>query len=647
MSQTSADIDRELEIARKRRTEFVARVKAEERHAASDPAGYRRKVYGMVALAYGYVGAILIVALAALGGLVYLMVEVRRGNSALVRIALYVGLFVLVILRSLWIKLSPPSGVTLKRGDARELYKEIDAIAERLKAPKPNEIRVDYRLNAAASQTPRWGMFGPSRNVLLLGLPLLTTMSPEEVRAIIAHEFGHFSGSHGKFGAWAYRVEWTWRALATQLRGRAALGSWLFSGFASWFQPRFSATTFVLRRAHEYEADKAAAEIAGASTIARALMRMKFLGPKLSQTFWKGLAAKQKELPNPPPHLFAALPDVNQASFPEEDVRKHVQRALADKTDYDDTHPCLTDRLKSLGQMPPSVDEVLPELMEPIRVSAAEAFLGGRLPRLFDQVSDYYLKQHSDQWGKKYSTHQKNLANLDRLRKRADEMPLTEEERVDMAYYTFQVEGSETVEPLLRSLHEELPNNPRVTFWLGLVLAEKEDMEAEPLLRRTVVEYPQGATQAMQFLAHLYRAHGREEDLGRAREESRDIRQSHAMLSVHGRTLKISDDFEAHRLSVDKVEDLVGQLRGVPGLSKAYLVRKILPNGERRLILVAFYFQKVIDKGNEAANLQAAIINSVSFPERVTVFSPRAEQKAWLRRLGGIPGSLVLAVGDK
>ncbi|HWA84190.1 MAG TPA: M48 family metallopeptidase, partial [Fimbriimonadaceae bacterium] len=222
MPQTAADMDRELETGRKRRAEFIERVKTEEKHAVSDPAGYRRKVYGMISLAYGYVGAILIAALGSLGGLVYLMIVMPRGDSALVRLALYVGLFVLVLLRSLWVKLAPPSGVTLRRGDARELYKEVDSIADRLKAPKPNEIRIDYRLNAAASQTPRWGMFGPSRNVLLLGLPLLTTMSPDEVRAIIAHEFGHFSGSHGKFGAWAYRVEWTWRLLATKLRSRAA-----------------------------------------------------------------------------------------------------------------------------------------------------------------------------------------------------------------------------------------------------------------------------------------------------------------------------------------------------------------------------------------------------------------------------------------
>ena len=67
--------------------------------------------------------------------------------------------------------------------------------------------------NAAIVQHPRFGIFGGTRNYLMLGLPLMQSLSPAEFQAVVAHEFGHLWGAHGRFGAWIYRLRTGWARL--------------------------------------------------------------------------------------------------------------------------------------------------------------------------------------------------------------------------------------------------------------------------------------------------------------------------------------------------------------------------------------------------------------------------------------------------
>lgn len=58
-------------------------------------------------------------------------------------------------------------------------------------------------------QHARLGVLGWHVNYLILGLPLMQAVSPEQFRAIVAHELGHLSRNHSRFAGWIYRVRLT------------------------------------------------------------------------------------------------------------------------------------------------------------------------------------------------------------------------------------------------------------------------------------------------------------------------------------------------------------------------------------------------------------------------------------------------------
>jgi Zn-dependent protease with chaperone function len=636
-SEATADA---LDTISSARAEFIERVRREEKLANQNPKAYRRKVYGLVAIAYSYIFGVLLFSILLVISLVRMIIEAGSGHGFLIKFVIIFGLIVLAVVRSLFVKIDPPKGYRLRKKDAPELYREVNAIADRLKAPRPSEIIIDHRINAAAAQTPRLGVFGWYRNTLLLGLPLLLGLSKDEARAVIAHEFGHFSGAHGKFGAWAYRVDQTWRQLGEHFSSGHVNGAWLFVGFVGWFQPRFAATTFALQRANEYEADAAAAEVAGPTNMARGLMRLVYLDKHLQDTFWEEVTQISKRSPAPPPQLFDTMPKAVR-TFPEPAlIERRLANALKSKTDFDDTHPSLTDRLTALKQVPPSIGEAIADLSKPVAHNAAEAFFGSRFEQVLRGVEEVFVSEAKDQWRKQFKKFQDARQELTALRAKASEGPLAEERQLDLAYLVYIVEGSTAAEPIFRNLHETFPNNPRAMLWLGKILAEREDPKAEGLLRRAMQLNPEMTEHALTAIAELHFERGDQDKLAALRDEAVHTVYTREIVQEAAKSLDLADRFEPNGLTDDDRAAIRVALSGVPKLDVAYLVSKVAPNGERLMTLIAFHNRKGLEINGEPQQLVHSLAQVQGLPYPTYIFSPK-DVKKWKERLDPIPGAKI------
>ena len=127
-------------------------------------------------------------------------------------------------------------------------------------------------LNAAVVQVPRLGVFGWYKTYLLLGLPLMDAMEPDEFKAVVAHEFAHLSNQDSRLGSWLYRLRSSWERVMDSLSEQGAPRPLL--AFINWFWPRFNASAFVLSRSQEYQADAFAALVTSPQASARGLQRL-------------------------------------------------------------------------------------------------------------------------------------------------------------------------------------------------------------------------------------------------------------------------------------------------------------------------------------------------------------------------------------
>ncbi|WP_066948608.1 M48 family metallopeptidase [Microtetraspora fusca] len=166
----------------------------------------------------------------------------------------------------------PPSGLPLTADRAPLLWATVRELAAEAGTRAPDEIWLIPEVNACVQEESRLlGLIGRRRR-LCLGLPLLHTMTVAQVRAVLAHELGHYSGKHTRLSAPAYRGR---LMIAHTLRqiGPYNLSGWIFKGYAQLY---LLADNAVSRR-QEFEADRASARVAGVEAAASALHEVRVL----------------------------------------------------------------------------------------------------------------------------------------------------------------------------------------------------------------------------------------------------------------------------------------------------------------------------------------------------------------------------------
>lgn len=449
--------------------EYTRLVRRLELRALEHPQRFRRQVLWISILAYG--GLALALAL--------LLVGVKFGGDTiahthnpwlafkLLLVCLALLGIALTVLRAFLSPIPAPRGREITAEEAPRLFALIERVREKLQGPPLHRVIIDDSFNAAIAQVPRFGLFGGHRNHLIIGLPYLFGVSSREMLATLAHEYGHIVGSDGKFGAWVYRQRRTFGALAERVgRSQGFLDRVLDSALGR-FAPYFNAYTFVLSRENEYQADAVASRLAGPSANASGLCREALLGPWFAREFWSRLHAQASERPEPAFYPYSALATAFTASYPDWCTQERLGKALAERSDLLDTHPCLRDRLHAIGRTA--------SLPPPVEKSAAAALLGNfttTLAREFDQA---WWNSERAAWQSRFRAHSEQKS---KVRKYAN-LPLNSLNAFELQEYANALAGTgkgNEARPVLEQLLAR-PDGPypRARLLLGRLMLKERD----------------------------------------------------------------------------------------------------------------------------------------------------------------------------
>ena len=330
------------------RADFVHLVRISEHDSARNSGRYRRGVAAFAALGFAWVLACLALAVGLLA-----WAWSAHGQRAITRgwVALFAIGLLWTTVRALWVRFDRPDGVRLERADAPRLFDALDRIRERIDGPPVHHVYLDDAFNASIRQLPRFGLLGGAVNYLSVGLPLLMALDRRRLLSVLAHEYGHLRGNHGRLSAWIYRTRMSWIRLDESLRRGEGVMSTLSQFFFRWYVPRFAAKTFALARQDEYEADRVSARLLGTSVVAAALAEIAVKGHWYAECFWTAhwARAASEQLPVGP---FGALREQLRSAPEPVFARGALREALRRLSDVDDTHPVLRDRLEALNEKP-------------------------------------------------------------------------------------------------------------------------------------------------------------------------------------------------------------------------------------------------------------------------------------------------------
>lgn len=161
--------------------------------------------------------------------------------------------------------------VTITPQDQPELWEQVRAAAAVMGERPPDELCLTAEVNAGVAEQTRLLGLLPGRRRMLLGLPLLAGLTVPQLRAVLAHEFGHYGNLDTRLGGVTMRGrEAVLRTVEAFSEGSTslhhAIGT-LYAGYAR----LFLRTSQSVARHQELAADQVAARHAGRDATAAAL----------------------------------------------------------------------------------------------------------------------------------------------------------------------------------------------------------------------------------------------------------------------------------------------------------------------------------------------------------------------------------------
>lgn len=638
------------------REEFDAHVRGIERHYRGRPAALRLRLAWLAAAGYAglLAGFVLVFALAAFFLVPAWLLPIAEGwpfwfigGCALVGGGVAVG-------RALWVRLTPPEGRIVTRREAPALHALLDDLRRRLGATGFHRVVITGECNAAVHEIPRLGVLGWPRHWLQLGLPLMESLSAAEFRAVLAHEFAHLSGRHGRFGAWIYRLRRSWDEVFTRLREPYVKGAVslrpLLVKFIDWFWPRFNAHAWVLSRANEFDADAVAARLAGADNIASSLLRLDVHARLLGEKFWPNLWLGANGAAEPPRDVFLQLRDSLRAAPPAE-APVWLEQAFRWTTSTADTHPCLSERLRAVARLPAGIERgEFPAWPPALAPNAAETLLGPALERVRAAVEARWQKDCAETWR---ARHARAAALNDRIARIDTAAPAgTDADALwDKAGVLMKLEGDAAAAPLLRQLLALRPGHAGANFCLGRHLLAENDPAGETHLERAMDTDEDALPGACEMLLVHFRRTGRED---RVREtQARLDRHEAAVAASHAERLNVAaaDIFIPHTLTPEELGTLRSILAADAEIAAADLVQKQMRHfAKQRLFVLCLRLRRAWYQLPNRDREQAAIarlLPKIRLPGRKLVLAPNGGFRALAARLAQIPAARIFTRGQE
>jgi hypothetical protein len=554
---------------------FRALVAELELEASNRPRWYRFKTIALAAAGYLYIYGVFV---AAIGFTVYAVRSfVTHGFSfRLAFPAAVASMLVASVARASWVRFDRIEGRELRRADAPELFKLIDEVRDKARGPRLHRVVVTAEFNAGISQHPRLGPFGWYENTLALGLPYMMAASVPGFAATLAHEYGHLAGSHGKVGAWLYRLRLNWQRLLNHVAESGNGYGYVFYAGLFAYAPFFLAYSFVLARQQEYEADRVSGELVGAQPSADDLVMMAVAGTWLREEFWPHVYRDADEFPAPrrPPHRQLQVLLKRATAHPR--ARAWMSAALASPSDVDDTHPSLRDRIDALG--------VPAQLPGPIKQSAAEILLRTSLPALIEHIDRRWRNDARRRWKARYERATKERERLAALRYRGAAADSTELR--ELAQLEQRFEHRPEAIAAWRRVIERVPDDAEAHFCAGKLMLAGNDAHGIALLERAAELEVDAKEAAFAPIADWFEAQGREREASRYRRVARRQAELARKADAEAERFGFDDRFEPAPVAAHELAALRKQLARESAVRAAWLVRKVLPSAPQRVLLV-------------------------------------------------------------
>lgn len=528
----------------------------------------KNKIIAFALLGYSFI----FLAIFSLFGSIALLIYLSIKNTAFL-LLLFKKKLILIILpalgiftRALWVSIPPPDGLSISPKEAPELFKVINELRKQLASLKIHEVIITADSNAAVVQIPRFGIFGWHRNYLILGLEFLLTLNSAEAKAVIAHEMGHLSGNHSRFGAWIYRARLSWHRILAAFNESQHFGAKLIQRFFSWYYPKLNQLSFSLARSNEYEADQISVELTDRQSTANALIKAHAVLPYLDSHYWEHYIKLADTHDEPPYTPFQGMKVfLAKEQHDHESIQAYLTQAMEVETNQKNTHPALKDRLQAIG----ITEATVPPLDNG---DAAQQWLGQSFEDVLQHYDQRWMDAHKNKWKERHQYATEAKQKLKELQSRpVDE--LDDDELWDLAAYTHEFVSVDQVVPLLEQYMVKHPNDAAAAYALGRIHYDDNNDKTLDYFQ-IAAESDDYALPSCQYAYHYLESKNRLSEAQPWLDKANALKEKQQEDEQDRSCLNKQDKLIPHTLTEAEINNIREQLQTISDIKQAWIIQK-------------------------------------------------------------------------
>jgi hypothetical protein len=279
-----------------------------------------------------------------------------RPDIAWLRLLLWIAVAAgaaLVTYRMARFKAALPTGVVLDRKKAPALFVLVNDLRQQYGAPWIDHVMISGEFELDIAKTPYCALPLWSTYTLVIGLPLVQSLSPTQFRCALARRLGQCSRHHNRMVNWVSQLRRIWPLYAdgaeTTEPGFGPV-RWFFRFFA----PFYSRVTLPAARLDELAADSCAMETCSddevLDTITTEAVCRLFVEEKYWPTYHKLTGRMRDVLPKP----HAGMATVLRSGLQGEKFQEWLVKAVNREPRPGDAVPTLRQRVDNIGHRQPS-----------------------------------------------------------------------------------------------------------------------------------------------------------------------------------------------------------------------------------------------------------------------------------------------------
>ncbi|MDH5710990.1 MAG: hypothetical protein OEZ15_04940 [Gammaproteobacteria bacterium] len=389
-------------------------------------------------------------------------------------------------------------------------------------SPEFKDIKLTTNFRIELVRTPVNGFPANFTNTLLIGLPVMTCMTPLQFKLLLARQIGHLSKKHRSISRQLVHIRNAWDSYS-----RIYAQAWkpefiLLRLFFSWYAPFFHANCIPAVRLEAFAKDRLMLEITPTERAAEAITIFEIKKRYLKIDFWRKLNDAAYISAKPPYLPYSTMPTImykildSDPDYTQRCYEAAINREVIDSSEM----PNLMKRLAALGQE----DFIIPR---PSNDTAAKHFFGDQLSELLKQMDNIWYLKNKDIWSKRYKQGIDEKRRLKLLREQAAQALLSNAEAREYLLLIEKYVDAKKALPLFKEILKTNSMDADVCYDLGRLLLEADDESGIDALKIAMDIDPSKTPDSCQHLVNYMASHGNTHDAQQYRRMILEYQANH------------------------------------------------------------------------------------------------------------------------